>query len=199
LFSTFGGVVMDGTTGKGLQVGTSTGGDKGVGSINIAGAFYANGVAVSGTGTVTSVTCGTGLTGGTITGSGTCAVSLSALTSSLGADVLLNNTANYFDGPSVAQGTSGTWWADATVTVVDTTAPNTIWCKLWDGTTVIASGAGTNVNTAQPNRVSLHGFLASPAANIKISCRDSFTTTGKILFNQSGNSKDSTLSVHRIQ
>jgi hypothetical protein len=57
----------------GVTIGTPTGGDKGAGSINVSGAFYANGIAVSGTGTVTSVTCGTGLTGGTITGSGTCA------------------------------------------------------------------------------------------------------------------------------
>jgi hypothetical protein len=59
-----------------------------------------------GAGSVTSVTCGTGLSGGTFTTSGTCAVNLSVLTASLGANVALNNTANYFDGPSVAQGTS---------------------------------------------------------------------------------------------
>jgi hypothetical protein len=40
----------------------------------------------------------------------------SPVTNSLGADVLLNNTANYFTGPSVAQGTSGTWFASGNVT-----------------------------------------------------------------------------------
>src|SRR6185312_15446981 len=35
-----------------------------------------------GIGTVTSVTCGTGLSGGTFTGSGTCSINLSALTNS---------------------------------------------------------------------------------------------------------------------
>src|SRR2546426_953355 len=40
---------------------------------------------------------------------------LTPITNSLGADVALNNTANYFDGPSVAQGTSGTWFASGTV------------------------------------------------------------------------------------
>lgn len=40
------------------------------------GQIIADGGAPVGTGTVTSVTCGSGLTGGTITGSGTCAVSL---------------------------------------------------------------------------------------------------------------------------
>jgi hypothetical protein len=46
---------------------------------------------------------------------------------------------------------------------------------------------------------SLSGFLASPAGNIRISCRDSTATTSAIKFDQSGNSKDSTINVLRIQ
>jgi hypothetical protein len=45
--------------------------------------------------------------------------------------------------------------------------------------------------------ISLSGVIVSPAANIKISCRDA--ATGKMIFNASGNSKDSTLNVLRIQ
>lgn len=63
---------------------------------------------------------------------------LSSLTNSLGADVLLNNTANYFDGPSIAQCSTGTWFASGTVTLNDS-ATAVMQCKLWDGTTVIAS------------------------------------------------------------
>jgi hypothetical protein len=127
-------------------------------------------------------------------------VSPSQLTASLGADVLLNNTANYFDGPSVAQGTSGTWWASGTVTFTEAVASN-FYAKLWDGTTVIASsgltipsgGAGAN-----PWSISLSGWITNPAGNIRISCRDATATTGKIVFNFTGNSKDSTVSVYRI-
>lgn len=130
-------------------------------------------------------------------GDGSWAVpALSNITNSLGANVALNNTANYFDGPSVAQGTAGTWFCSGTVTVSDT-ATNTMFVKLWDGTTVISSAANSGV-ASNPAAISLSGVLASPAANIRISVRDSSTTAGAILFNGSGNSKDSTLSCQRI-
>jgi len=47
--------------------------------------------------------------------------------------------------------------------------------------------------------MALSGFIASPAGNIRISCKDVTATTGKILFNASGNSKDATISAMRIQ
>jgi hypothetical protein len=64
---------VEATVQNGIVVGNATGGSKGLGTINISGAFYANGVAVAGTGTVTSVACGTGLTcsPSPINGSGT--------------------------------------------------------------------------------------------------------------------------------
>jgi hypothetical protein len=129
----------------------------------------------------------------------TVAVSQSTATNVLGADVALNNTANYFDGPSMAQGTSGTWFASGQVEVIDTGGPADIVCKLWDGTTVIASGEH-NTNLANIERtMHLAGYLASPAGNIRISCRDITATTGLIRFNQSGNSKDSSIFGMRIQ
>jgi len=124
---------------------------------------------------------------------------LTALGNSLGSNVSLTNIANYFDGPSVAQGSTGTWWATGQATVTDTTGPAQFYCKLWDGTTVMAS---INIRSDAANAsyvAPLSGFLASPAANIRISCRDTTTTTGSILFNATGNSKDSTISVVRVQ
>jgi len=118
------------------------------------------------------------------------------LAASLGADVLLNNTANYFDGPSVAQGTTGTWFASGTVTVNDSVTAQ-VYCKLWDGATVIAS-ADVTVTASYNMPLTLSGFLTSPAANIRISCRDQTNTSGKIIFNVTGNSKDSTLTAFRI-
>lgn len=123
-----------------------------------------------------------------------------SVTNSLSGDVALNNTANYFDGPSCAQGTAGTWLAVGKVTVsqVSGGGPN-LYCKLWDGTTVIDSCAeGGALSTTGRYSFTLSGVLASPASNIKISVRDPNSTTNSIVFNQSGNSKDSTLTVVRI-
>lgn len=118
------------------------------------------------------------------------------LTSSLNADVAVNNTANYFDGPTVTQGTLGTWLATGAVTITDTVAGN-FQCKLWDGTTIIASGAfGVSANFN--GVISLSGFISSPAGNIRMSVKNATDTTGTMLFNKSGNSKDSTLTVVRI-
>lgn len=156
--------------------------------------------ATAGTGTVTSVAAGTGLTASPspIVATGTLSVSLSTATNVLGADVLLNNTANYFDGPSMAQGTSGTWFASGTVTITDTGSVAAIYCKLWDGTTVISSASATVVNATNNIAIALSGNIASPAANIRISCRDATAITGKMLFNFTGNSKDSSIFGFRI-
>lgn len=125
--------------------------------------------------------------------------SLSFANNSLGADVALNNTANYFDGPSVAQGSTGTWFASGTVTLSDTAGSAAIFCKLWDGTTIISSGVANSTAANVVVNLALSGILATPAANIKISCRDVNSASGKIIFNTSGNSKDSTLTAIRIQ
>ena len=124
-------------------------------------------------------------------------ISAGQLTNSLGADVPLNNTANYFDGPTVAQGTDGVWFASGTVTVVDTASAAAFYAKLWDGVTVIASAANWAVGGA-PGQISLSGFISNPAGNIRISVRDVTTTHGFLWANATGNSKDCTLSAFRI-
>lgn len=155
-------------------------------------------VTPAGAGTVTSVTCGTGLSGGTITGSGTCAISLTTVTNSLGANVLMNATGSYFTGPSTAQGTSGTWFASGTVTLSNTAGAASVFCRLSDGTTVFASAVATTSAINTLTTITLSGVLASPANNIRIECRDANTNTTSMIFNTSGNSKDSTLTVMRI-
>jgi hypothetical protein len=123
---------------------------------------------------------------------------LSQITASLGANVALSNTANYFDGPSVAQGSTGIWFASGTVTVQDTAGAANIDAKLWDGTTVIAS---TRVSISAVNfvvTISLSGYISAPAGNLRISCKDNASTSGLIIFNASGNSKDSTISAFRV-
>lgn len=120
------------------------------------------------------------------------------ITAALGADVDLNNTGNYFDGPSIAQGSTGTWWVTGQVTVLDTAGGAGFNAKLWDGTTVIASGSCTTNGGSHRFVIHLAGYLAAPAGNLRISVKDTSATTGKIKYNDSGNSKDSVISAMRI-
>lgn len=120
------------------------------------------------------------------------------ITASLGADTTLNNASNYFDGPSVAQGTSGTWFATGTVTVQAGSAASNFSAKLWDGTTVIASCVVSQGTVSGRATITLSGYLASPAGNIRISVKDVSTTDSKILYNNSGNSKDSTITAFKV-
>jgi hypothetical protein len=142
---------------------------------------------------------GTGLSGGgDLSADRTHSVSLTTASNILGADVALSNTANYFDGPSMAQGTSGTWFASGTVTIAPASNPTDNEVKLWDGATVIASTHVTTGTSFFATQVHLAGILASPAGNIRISVKCTTNATGKIAFNQSGNSKDSSIFGFRI-
>ncbi len=122
------------------------------------------------------------------------------ITASLSGSVALNDTSAYFDGPSVAQGSTGTWFASGTVTMRDSVTGSAVFCvKLWDGTTVIASAQTTSQDTNQTIQVSLSGYLPSPAGNLRISVRDITATTGLIDFNASGLGKDATISAFRVR
>lgn len=120
----------------------------------------------------------------------------SQLTNSLSADVTLNNIAQYFDGPSVAQGTDGTWFASGSISI-GAPSGQRLWVKLWDGTTVIASAAVTLNAANHATVISLSGYITSPAGNIRISARnpDSGCT---MTWNSSGNEKDCTITAFRI-
>lgn len=91
----------------------------------------------------------------------------------------LNNTGSYFDGPSTAQGTTGVFLATGTVMVYDSAGAADINAKLWDGTTVVNAATVTTVGTKVAT-ITLCGIFTNPAANIKISCRDSTSTNGHI-------------------
>lgn len=119
-----------------------------------------------------------------------------SITASLGADVALNNIANFFDGPSVAQGIVGTWFASGTVSLSGV-ANDQIDVKLWDGTTVIAA-ARIEIGPNGTACASVSGFITSPAGNIRISAKDKTNITGNIKFNLTGTSKDSTVTAIRL-
>ena len=125
-------------------------------------------------------------------------VNLTTATNSLSSNTAMSNTNNYFDGPSLSQGTSGTWFVTCTASIDDTVGAATYFAKLWDGTTVIASGVAQTTAATQFSMISISGVLASPAANIKMSVRDISSTSGFILYNTTGNAKDSTCTGVRI-
>jgi len=124
----------------------------------------------------------------------------SPISNSLGANVALHpaSTDTYTDGPSVPQGSAGTWLASGTVTLVDIFTNNTFLVKLWDGATTIASCLlACTASVAVP--VSLSGFIVSPAGNIRISVRHFGPSGGGLfIFNNSGSGKDSTVTAIRI-
>lgn len=119
-------------------------------------------------------------------------------TNTIGADVALNNTGLYFTGPICNQGVTGTWLATGTVSLADSAGAAAFNVKLWDGTTVIASARTQTYAASGVMSVSLSGVITNPAGNIRISVQDATSTSGGIAFNNSGNSKDSTLTVVRI-
>lgn len=148
-----------------------------------------------------SITVGAGANPCVTTCNLTVATSLSTASNVLGSDVSMTSAyPTYFDGPSMAQGSTGVWYASGTVTLTDSTATSMI-CKLWDGTNVIASGATRlAVSGTGLGLISLQGYSVSgPPGNIRISCAASGSTTGKIVFNTSGTSKDSSIFGFRIQ
>jgi hypothetical protein len=125
-------------------------------------------------------------------------ISASPIANSITADVNLSNTGNYFTGPSVSQGTAGTWFASGTVCVLDSAGVAGMFVKLWDGTTIIDSAASFTTGANDTLSISVSGFIASPAGGLRIDVRDETSTNGKIKFNISGLSADSTLTAFRI-
>lgn len=124
-------------------------------------------------------------------------VLMSPITNSLSGDVAMNDSTQYFTGPTVAQGTGGSWFASGGVTVVPTSTNCVFDIKLWDGTTVIDSTQEVILVNAV-SHIALSGPISSPAGNIRISVKDTTDNFAKILANQSGNSMDSTLTAIRI-
>lgn len=105
---------------------------------------------------------------------------MSVIQNQLSGDVSMPSSSTFYDGPSIAQGASGTWWVAASVSVVDTVAAANFIAKLWDGTTVIASGGVRAGAANQPATIALVGMITSPAGNLKVSIENLSSTTGAI-------------------
>src|SRR5262249_52699506 len=107
--------------------------------------------------------------------------------SSIASAVALNSTSAFFDGPTVSVGGAGTWHCSGTVTVVDAAASGALMvAKLWDGTTVAATGACGVAAGLTFNSIALSGALTSPAGNVRISVNDITTTSGRMVASANG-------------
>jgi hypothetical protein len=122
------------------------------------------------------------------------------LTTSLSSDVAISNSV-YSDGPTLTQGSSGTWLVMGGIVYTDSSGSIQLRAKLWDGTTVIDSRDISNQPPVGTGLVamSFSGVITSPSSNIRISClSNSAGATTTFKFNASGNSKDCTLTAIRI-
>jgi len=125
-------------------------------------------------------------------------VAMQPITNSISGDVTLNNTGTFFTGPTIAQGTAGKWFVSGSVTMVDTAGAANFYAKLWDGTTVIASGAAQGPSANSPACIALSGFISAPAGNLRIDVKDVTSTSGAIKADLTGSAKDSTITAIRI-
>ena len=166
--------------------------DTGTGLYRIGANNY--GVAVSGAKVLDISATGLGVTG-TLTGSSSM---LSPISAFLASNVALNNTANFFQGPSVAQGTVGTWFVTGTIVCRDTSGGFNVIAKLWDGTTTIVQSLTNTVGTNQYGTLTLSGFITSPAGNLRISVKSPSSTNNNIIGADSGGSGDSFITAIRI-
>jgi hypothetical protein len=154
-----------------------------------------------GAGTVTSVAhssnYGISVSGSPVTASGTINtdVSLTKLTNVLASDIAINVANQYFDGPSVAQGSTGVWFAIGTVSIASTTA-DVGTAKLHDGTNIKASTIFRETTSLEV-AVTLGGIFTSPPGNIRISVASN-NNTATIKANGSGVGADSHIDVFRL-
>ncbi len=119
-------------------------------------------------------------------------------TNALSGNVAFSSTGTTFTGPSVTQTTNpGTWFVTGGITFQDDTSAFKVFAKLWDATTVIASGAARTAAATIPAQITLSGVITNPSSNIKISAVAN-TATGSMRFNNTGYSKDCYVTAVRI-
>ncbi|WP_375764241.1 hypothetical protein ACE10X_13240 [Bradyrhizobium sp. Pha-3] len=160
------------------------------------------------------MTWGTPAGGGTVTTTGSPAsgqlaffsgassitgVSVGAVTNALAANVSITNTTSFFDGPTSSQGAAtGIFFVSGCVSLFNSTATNGYLVRLWDGTTIVASTVVSSTATNQSIAVQISGLIANPAGAIRISVRNTASSSSIMQFNGSGDSKDCNITVYRI-
>jgi hypothetical protein len=152
-----------------------------------------------GAGTVTSVANGYGISGGTITGSGTLAASLTSSSSALGADVTLTSSSTPSDGPSLSLA-AGTWLVIAYATV-QCTGNTQVFARLWDGTTTFASTGFTLTGGSFLDYTNIcMSAIVTPGSTTtyKISATSSSASAAKFRASASSLAKDTQIVAIRI-
>ena len=94
---------------------------------------------------------------------------LTLFTSTLGADVPISTSSGFFDGPSVAQGTAGTWLATGQIQFNATVSSQIFNVKLWDGTNNIAEQVYYTNAGVFIGQTALSGVITNPVGNIRLS------------------------------
>lgn len=154
--------------------------------------------AIAGTDTALAVTCA-----GVAAAITAHVPSFATLTGTLGADITMTNSGQWYDGPSVAQGTTGVFNVDGGVTLTTGNGVHgdNLLAKLHDGTNIYDSRAFGFVATAtiSTTAVSLSAKgVTNPAGNLRISIQN-LTTGGSIIrSNISGLGHDSQIQTLRI-
>jgi hypothetical protein len=149
--------------------------------------------------TVANISTNFALTQVNSTGAVVLSSALTFTSNSLGADVSIS-TNSFTDGPSVAQGSTGTWFASGSVAMVNGNivgTPFNFRAVLWDGATVIDSGF-IQLSRGQTGILSLSGCMVGPAGNLRIGVECVGASQATMAFNASGQSKDCTITAIRI-
>lgn len=90
---------------------------------------------------------------------GTLLIGGTQLSANLGGDVALNNTGSYFNGPSIALPTGGTWFVTAGMTLQDYNSGANFEARLIEGSNVYASALLSTYTSGAGTTVVLSGFL----------------------------------------
>ena len=121
-----------------------------------------------------------------------------SFTNSLASDVTLASAGVAQNGPIVSQGTSGKWLVTGQVTVVNSSAAASFTAWITDGSTTLVS---TSISTSAANAnyvIHLSGVSNSPAGDLRFRVQCNTNANGKIAYNSSGLTKDSTINAVRI-
>lgn len=136
---------------------------------------------------------------GVASSGGNLAIGLTDLTNSLGSDVAMSIANTWYDGPSVAQGVTGTFLVMATITYSSGSQPDQYQLRLTDGTTVFGATPVINsVTTSNPFSLSTSGIITNPVGNIKAQGLNTLNGNASMVHNASGQGKDCTINVVRI-
>jgi len=120
------------------------------------------------------------------------------ITATLGANVNITSTGTWFDGPSVAQGSSGIWLAGGTLSYATGAAVDAVRAKLHDGTNIKAASSVRILGGSAVGSITLGGIFTSPPGNIRMSGLAVGRTDGNMSFNLSGTSTDCSVWAVRI-